>query len=622
MYHTSYSYSSTTECYKRAMPGTISEPSPQDVAEFIENSVLDVIVPADSQLDLKKSLEEWDGDGQDDDGHLPAFVQQRPFLLLDEVVDVYVVLRTPLVSEAVLNPLLSKLEVNIETWATGIPPPPFPRHGDARPNQPPPPAKEMLHSTAVNTAEEPIVAASGTQSDDESDSKQTIYLFWKATIPLARPRMKLQKVAVFFAVSGALAPDPSLDTPSTEDYLPSGVPAAMNLLEPFSHDPTFAGVGPRLSALRITKVVPSNTITPQVARPIRTTGQKRMYRAAPPLLWRIRYSKSASPPKTNDLVASFDFEITPFASADILITDISMSLSQGVVTPFGTNLPIQCQPGDQVTCLYRLNPDPSLDELLSNESRKHQLRLHITGTALVSATCRPRLAIAWSMPVDFSTHTKFGHSRTRSTLLHQSTSIEIPRSLPPGPGPDGHRGSGSTDIERPGTSHSMTTDSGVVITISAPSEVRVGEVFTWKLFIVNRSESLVRLAVLAVSKRRTPRRGDRLSGTGGQEKRTSGTEASDEEKLAEPVVEANLLYGMLRTGEMEPAELVCLTTDLRVGPLVAAACYSTELEFLPLSPGLLRIESLRVVDLNTQDTTDIRDVPDIIAVEGQSPIHI
>lgn len=64
------------------MPGTISDALPPDVAEFLENSVLDVIVPADSQLDLKKSLEEWDGETGDEDSHLPSFIEQRPFLLL------------------------------------------------------------------------------------------------------------------------------------------------------------------------------------------------------------------------------------------------------------------------------------------------------------------------------------------------------------------------------------------------------------------------------------------------------------------------------------------------------------------------------------------------------------
>jgi hypothetical protein len=50
-------------------------------------------------------------------------------------------------------------------------------------------------------------------------------------------------------------------------------------------------------------------------------------------------------------------------------------------------------------------------------------------------------------------------------------------------------------------------------------------------------------------------------------------------------------------------------------PLAPAACFTTELKFVALASGVLYLESLRVVDLNTQDTTDIKDLPDIVAIE-------
>lgn len=50
-------------------------------------------------------------------------------------------------------------------------------------------------------------------------------------------------------------------------------------------------------------------------------------------------------------------------------------------------------------------------------------------------------------------------------------------------------------------------------------------------------------------------------------------------------------------------------------PLAAAACYETEIKFLPIATGVLHIECLRLVDLNTQEAIDIRDLPDIVASE-------
>lgn len=44
----------------------------------------------------------------------------------------------------------------------------------------------------------------------------------------------------------------------------------------------------------------------------------------------------------------------------------------------------------------------------------------------------------------------------------------------------------------------------------------------------------------------------------------------------------------------------------------------TELKFIALAPGVLGLDALRFVDLGTQDTLDVRDLPDIVAVESDS----
>jgi len=48
------------------------------------------------------------------------------------------------------------------------------------------------------------------------------------------------------------------------------------------------------------------------------------------------------------------------------------------------------------------------------------------------------------------------------------------------------------------------------------------------------------------------------------------------------------------------------------------ACFETEIKFLPLETGVLHVESVRLVDLNTQEVIDITDLPDIVAVEKES----
>jgi hypothetical protein len=45
-----------------------------------------------------------------------------------------------------------------------------------------------------------------------------------------------------------------------------------------------------------------------------------------------------------------------------------------------------------------------------------------------------------------------------------------------------------------------------------------------------------------------------------------------------------------------------------------SACHTTELRFVPLATGLLTLEGVRVVDLNTNETTECRELPSIVAM--------
>lgn len=49
-------------------------------------------------------------------------------------------------------------------------------------------------------------------------------------------------------------------------------------------------------------------------------------------------------------------------------------------------------------------------------------------------------------------------------------------------------------------------------------------------------------------------------------------------------------------------------------PLLPGTCYATDMKFLPLAVGSLRLESVRLIDVNSNETTDIRDLPDILSL--------
>ncbi|KAF1984733.1 hypothetical protein K402DRAFT_335957 [Aulographum hederae CBS 113979] len=586
------------------MPAATPEPAPRTSSEFVESSIIEAFVPENGNTELTDLLTGWQGDSDNSDGgSLLPFISQRQFLLLDEEVPVYIVLRTPFIDENLLKSYLSRLAINLEAYATGIVVPPNAKSGhDIQVGH-----KEILLSETLKESEEPFVVASNSEAEDDNSAQRYVHIFWRLNVTLSRPRAKVQKLAVYFAPSASLRPAENIKSEVIEDeYLQSYNPTAINLLQAFENDAALAGVRPRLSALRITKVAPSAPIAKELLRPIRK-GPRRLFRSAPLLLWRIRYSKCTTPPQTTTVIASIDFEITAFAGCDVSLDHVHMGITNGDVRPLGTVLPIRCRTGDQVTLLFQLSPQTLDLAHTSSSDESHTLDVEVAARALISETCTPKVLVKFKTNVDLSMgSTGMNNSRPQSFI--RPGSRDRPSSAHRGDRPDSDSIRSSHEVE-------ATTGAGISITVSGPRRVYIGEVFLWSIFAVNRSEDIQRLAIMVIPRRK------RTEGRALIPKRYSGNNAgkfTEQEAVAEAVLDESVVYALQKNAVMEPTELVCLSTDIRIGPLAASACYTTELKFLALAPGVLHVDALRLVDLATQETIDIRDLPDIIALERET----
>lgn len=52
--------------------------------------------------------------------------------------------------------------------------------------------------------------------------------------------------------------------------------------------------------------------------------------------------------------------------------------------------------------------------------------------------------------------------------------------------------------------------------------------------------------------------------------------------------------------------------------LSPGSCYTADLKFVALSAGVLTVECVRVIDLATNETADIRDLPKIVATKEEN----
>lgn len=364
----------------------------------------------------------------------------------------------------------------------------------------------------------------------------------------ARPQGRFHKPAIYFQPTASLKPDVTArKTKSQDDYLPSRVPPALNLLQSFEHDPALAGIHPRLSAMRISKIAPSAPLAREMARPIKT-GQRPLFRVVPPLMWRTRLAKVHTSMSDLSLMASLDVEVASYTTYSAKIKKVDMVLHGGEIESLTSiDTSTTYSPGDQLSYLYKATPDLNSEGVPALGSKGHILTVHIEAQILVSEECRPNVAIQWKTAVDFA-------SEQQSTLIkaaHRLSSASHAGSIK---SPDALPAHDTQEQSAPSTAINLT------LTISGPPTVQVGELFQWDVFIVNRSDKTRRLAIMVIPKRRRDAHRPQSSASS-----VGGHGFDNKELLAPAVLDENIVYGRQKGAKTECTELVCLTTDIRLG---------------------------------------------------------
>lgn len=355
--------------------------------------------------------------------------------------------------------------------------------------------------------------------------------------------------------------------------------------------------------MRISKIAPSAPLAREMVRPIKT-GQRPLFRVVPPLMWRTRFAAVHTSLADLSLLASLDIEVASYTSYTVSIKSVNLSVLGGDIKPLTTiDTSTPSSPGDQLSYLYKATPDLGADGTPLLGSKGHILTLAISASIHISSSCTPQVSISWKTPVDFASEAranllKAAHrlSSTSHRLSSAShTSIKSPDALP------------AADPEAPAHTISLT------LTVTGPPRVKVGEPFTWSVFIVNRSSVARRLAIMVIPRRALS--AHRPTSSASSIGRAAPGGAEGKELLAPAVLDENIVYGRQKGSKAEVTELVCLTTDIRLGQLAAGSCYTADLKFVALVAGVQAVECVRVVDLATNETADVRDLPSIVAME-------
>ena len=349
--------------------------------------------------------------------------------MTDEHVPIYLVLRAPFVRRDSLHSYLSRLAINLQAHAVDIVP--LPPAKDSSSNLASPPArplaqpKDLLFSEDVPQSQVPFIAASKVngEGDVENANEQCIYVVWKMTVYLGRPKLRMQKPAIYFAATASLAHfEQEIRVNKEDEYLEGNAPCPMNLLEPFNHDPTFAGKSLYLSASRVTKVAPAAPSSHDFSRPLRTSNRK-MFQAAPPVILRVHYTRM-SPGSKSPVLASLNLEVTAFASSPVRIAKIDTQLSNGTCETFEGNdvrLPAIQNPGGETTWVRRLASSNVVNDP-GDGGNIHLFEVRISGEVLLSDDYSAVIEVVWKNKVDLGPLPPAPGTRYLSFVVASSTS--------------------------------------------------------------------------------------------------------------------------------------------------------------------------------------------------------
>lgn len=543
----------------------------------------------------------------------------------DETLDIFLVLRTDSLNDASLKPYLQRLLLSVQAQIINTP---APDRADTAP------ASELIYNEEVEGVSTPVAVVPGGNDDLR-------YTIWKTSIFLNRPRLRLFGPSIIFSATASLRPEPVQSGEQQNGYLESGVPAGLNLLESFARDPLLGGVKPRLSAVRVTRVAPA-TQTTKDSFPLLKGLHNLSKKIYPAVHTRVRFARPNTVPPSAAIVALLEVDFTPYFDCEVAVNKVTLSLPDGQIEDLndttGLSLPLRCVAHDHLTLMYRLAPKESD---VPSKSPNRELSISIDCVALVNPEiCTPKLHMAWSTVLDFTLpvnpgfgtglNKPFQRSHRPAQLSIDGASFASPAVSRPDSIPSleaaTHRPI-ETSIPEFGITMTFTTQQG---------HVYPGDEFVWTIFVVNRVSTSVlptntpqppprKLALITVPKRRrNDMRVIRPPSTAGARRKSvvavahssthhgHGNDVPTSAEVADAVLDENIVHAMQHSSLVDSTEVVCLSADVRVGPLAPNACHVVEMRFLALKEGIVGIECIRVVDLGNQEHVDVRELPVMI----------
>lgn len=391
--------------------------------------------------------------------------------------------------------------------------------------------------------------------------------------------MRLQRPAVYFTASINLTSTAANASRSDQsDVLNSFEPLPTNVLEPLQFDTALEGSEVYLPENRITKVLPTSASTKGDVKPIRG-ATKRAFPLVPALFTRIRYSTLP-----DVMVASLHLEASQLVGGTIELQDVQLQVENTHVcrlTPSTHSEGLLA--GAESVEFYKLTP--AENGLTPSRSA---VSVKIRATVKIDLSSSVGLEISWQAHIDLA---KMAIKPTYkwSRPLSGGPVISPPRTSQQ----SGRPSTGQRDTQP------TTGEQSITFNFTAPSKVGHGADFSIDVHCVNRSSRTRRFAMVVLR---------------------IGRHQSSKYQVDSDPGRAELVASIYDAPPFELAlakssDVLDLNPDVRIGPLQSGAIFQTDLKFRAVASGPLDLGVIRIVDLDTRQTVDVKELPNVIALE-------
>lgn len=396
------------------------------------------------------------------------------------------------------------------------------------------------------------------------------YVTWEPYLHLSRPHARLQRPAIYFTANLTVsALQHEIFSRPEEQYLTSFEALPTNILESLSFGRAQEAPDLYLSESKITSHAPKPS---SITDAIKIRGAtRRAYPVVPALFTKIRYTTLP-----DGIIASLHLESSHIIAGSMRICKAEFTVPDAHVEDLTRiDLPLEACGGDETVLLYRV--------VASNPPHEQsQISVSVRAEVILDQGSCCILEIEWQTQVDLRhawQRLLYGWSRPATVSSHHKT-LSAAQFSPP------------MDIA---PNRDESTEGGVTFIFTRGSIVQASSDFTLSVHCNNRSPRSRRFAVMMAQ----PRKCQLVKQVIASSEAVSDVDSS-----------------VFRTTPLErvkPPDTLDLNPDVKIGPLGPGAAFEAKMFFRALRPGILDVGTLRIVDLDTRQTADVKEIPDIIA---------